>query len=191
MNPEFNVVAHSTRVGPDTENYFNDAFMNDLDLVTNALDNIEARIYVDGRCVTFRKPLLESGTLGAKANLQVVVPDLTVSYASSSDPPEKTFPLCTIHFYPYKIEHNIAWARDFFEGTFKNAIDNVNGYIRNPNYLSVRFSSSLQKKKKKGIILIQRSINQTEFGRAEQKDQARCGQGYLRDCCVSQGHFVP
>eukprot|EP01096_Ripella_sp_DP13-Kostka_P007210 TRINITY_DN2620_c0_g3_i2.p1 TRINITY_DN2620_c0_g3~~TRINITY_DN2620_c0_g3_i2.p1 ORF type:complete len:1050 (+),score=544.17 TRINITY_DN2620_c0_g3_i2:134-3151(+) len=146
MNPEFNVVAHSTRVGPDTENYFNDAFMGDLDLVTNALDNIEARIYVDGRCVTFRKPLLESGTLGAKANLQVVVPDLTVSYASSSDPPEKTFPLCTIHFYPYKIEHNIAWARDFFEGTFKNAIDNVNGYIRNRNYLASLDSQSRKTK---------------------------------------------
>jgi len=34
----------------------------------NAVDNIHARLYVDGRCVWYEKPLLESGTLGTKAN---------------------------------------------------------------------------------------------------------------------------
>ena len=31
----------------------------------------QARQYVDSRCVVFTKPLLESGTLGTKANVQV------------------------------------------------------------------------------------------------------------------------
>lgn len=37
----------------------------------NALDNVEARLYVDSKCVNFAKPLLESGTLGTKGNTQV------------------------------------------------------------------------------------------------------------------------
>ncbi len=39
--------------------------------VVNALDNVNARLYVDQRCVYFNKPLLESGTLGPKCNTQV------------------------------------------------------------------------------------------------------------------------
>ncbi|KAI3925627.1 hypothetical protein MKW98_001481 [Papaver atlanticum] len=32
----------------------------------SALDNVHSRIYVDQKCLYFQKPLLESGTLGAK-----------------------------------------------------------------------------------------------------------------------------
>lgn len=35
----------------------------------NALDNINARIYVNNRCVLNRTPLLESGTLGSKGHV--------------------------------------------------------------------------------------------------------------------------
>jgi molybdopterin/thiamine biosynthesis adenylyltransferase len=53
------------------------------DGVANALDNIEARTYMDRRCVYYRLPLLESGTLGTKGNTQVVIPDVTESYSST------------------------------------------------------------------------------------------------------------
>jgi ubiquitin-activating enzyme E1 len=64
-----------------------------LDVVVNALDNVKARLYVDTRCVFFEKPLLESGTLGAKCNSQMVLPHLTENYGASRDPPEKQAPL--------------------------------------------------------------------------------------------------
>ena len=48
----------------------------------NALDNVSARLYVDARCVYFGKPLLESGTLGPKANTQMVIPRLTENYGA-------------------------------------------------------------------------------------------------------------
>jgi len=48
-----------------------------LDFVVNAVDNINARLYVDGKCVWYNKPLLESGTLGTKANMQVIIPHKT------------------------------------------------------------------------------------------------------------------
>ncbi|KAF5396694.1 Ubiquitin like modifier activating enzyme 1 [Paragonimus heterotremus] len=83
MNPELNIDAHENRVGPETENVYDDSFFEGLDGVANALDNIEARTYMDRRCVYYRKPLLESGTLGTKGNVQVVIPYLTQSYSSS------------------------------------------------------------------------------------------------------------
>lgn len=62
---------------------------------------------MDGRCVYYEKPLLESGTLGTKANVQVVLPHITESYSSSQDPPEKEFPSCTLKNFPNQIEHTI------------------------------------------------------------------------------------
>lgn len=71
MNPLMNIVAHENRVGPETEHIYDDTFFECLDGVANALDNVDARIYMDRRCVYYRKPLLESGTLGTKGNTQV------------------------------------------------------------------------------------------------------------------------
>ncbi|ORY90353.1 ubiquitin-activating emzyme E1 [Syncephalastrum racemosum] len=137
MNPKLQgkISVHQERVGPDTENIYDDDFFESLSGVTNALDNVEARKYVDRRCVYYRKPLLESGTLGTKGNTQVVIPYLTESYSSSQDPPEKAIPICTLKNFPNAIEHTIQWARDLFEGYFKQSTDNVNLYLTQPNFV--------------------------------------------------------
>ncbi|KAF4509164.1 hypothetical protein G6O67_005455 [Ophiocordyceps sinensis] len=138
MNPELegHMVTLKDRVSADTEHTFNEVFWQGLDGVTNALDNVEARTYVDRRCVFFRKPLLESGTLGTKGNTQVVLPHLTESYSSSQDPPEKEFPMCTIRSFPNRIEHTIAWAKEYmFERSFVKAPQTVNLYLTQPNFL--------------------------------------------------------
>ncbi|KAJ5327224.1 uncharacterized protein N7506_010326 [Penicillium brevicompactum] len=116
MNPELNgkIVTLRDRVGADTEHVFNEDFWNGLDGVTNALDNVEARTYVDRRCVFFRKPLLESGTLGS---------------------PEKSFPMCTLKSFPNRIEHTIAWARDIFQTYFVGPPESVNMYLSQPDYI--------------------------------------------------------
>ncbi|XP_009466815.1 PREDICTED: ubiquitin-like modifier-activating enzyme 1 [Nipponia nippon] len=95
------------RVGPDTERVYDDDFFEALDGVANALDNVDARLYMDRRCVYYRKPLLESGTLGTKGNVQVVIPFLSESYSSSQDPPEKAIPICTLKNFPNAIEHTL------------------------------------------------------------------------------------
>ncbi|RCI16896.1 hypothetical protein L249_2885 [Ophiocordyceps polyrhachis-furcata BCC 54312] len=138
MNPhlEGHIETMKDRVSPDTENIFGEAFWQGLDGVTNALDNVEARTYVDRRCVFFRKPLLESGTLGTKGNTQVVIPHLTESYSSSQDPPEKEFPMCTIRSFPNRIEHTIAWSKEYmFEKLFVRAPQTVNLYLTQPKFL--------------------------------------------------------
>lgn len=68
MNPDLNIKTMQSFVAESTENIFNDEFWEGTDFVVNAVDNIKARLYVDQRCIWFEKPLLESGTLGTKAN---------------------------------------------------------------------------------------------------------------------------
>lgn len=135
MNGDINVVAHENRVGPETEKVYDDKFFERLDGVANALDNIDARIYMDRRCVYYRKPLLESGTLGTMGNIQVVVPFLTESYSSSQDPPEKSIPICTLKNFPNAIEHTLQWARDMFEGIFKQSAANAAQYVSDPTFI--------------------------------------------------------
>lgn len=137
MNPDLTgkIQWKIDKVGPDSEQIFDDDFWQGLDFVTNALDNVEARTYVDRRCVFYRKPLLESGTLGTKGNTQVVIPRITESYSSSRDPPEKSIPLCTLRSFPSKIDHTIAWAKSLFQGYFYDGPENVNMYLSQPNFV--------------------------------------------------------
>ncbi|RMX55708.1 hypothetical protein pdam_00019099 [Pocillopora damicornis] len=134
MNPELNITAHQNRVGPETEKIYHDDFFEALDGVANALDNIDARMYMDRRCVYYHKPLLESGTLGTKGNVQVVLPFVTESYSSSQDPPEKSIPICTLKNFPNAIEHTLQWARDAFEGLFTIPVENVNQFLSDPKF---------------------------------------------------------
>lgn len=135
MNPDFRGEAMELRVGQDTEDTFNEEFWDSLTGVCTALDNVEARLYVDAHCVVSKKPLLESGTLGTKGNTQIVVPYKTENYGASQDPPEKGIPICTLKNFPNKIEHTLQWARDWFEGVFHNAAENATAYLTKDGYL--------------------------------------------------------
>lgn len=132
INPRLQIEALQNRVGPETENVFDDTFWENLNVVVNALDNVNARLYVDQRCLYFQKPLLESGTLGAKCNTQMVIPHLTENYGASRDPPEKQAPMCTVHSFPHNIDHCLTWARSEFEGLLEKTPAEVNAYLSNP-----------------------------------------------------------
>uniref|UniRef100_A0A7S2S539 Ubiquitin-activating enzyme E1 C-terminal domain-containing protein n=1 Tax=Mucochytrium quahogii TaxID=96639 RepID=A0A7S2S539_9STRA len=136
MNSSLRLKAFEDKVAADTENIFGDDFFASLDAVCTALDNVEARLYVDQRCLNYCKPMLESGTLGTKGNTQIVIPYLTENYGASRDPPEKSVPICTLKNFPYQIEHTIQWARDWFEGAFTQTPRNVNSYLTQADFLS-------------------------------------------------------
>ncbi|DBA02358.1 TPA: hypothetical protein N0F65_007177, partial [Lagenidium giganteum] len=135
MNPGMKVTAYTTRVGPDTEDLFHDDFFESLSGVCTALDNVDARLYMDQKCLFYRLPMLESGTLGTKGNTQVVVPHKTENYGASRDPPEKSIPICTLKNFPNAIEHTLQWARDWFEGEFFQAPLDVNQYLTDANFM--------------------------------------------------------
>jgi len=144
MNDEMKLTALTDPVGNETEDKFDEHFWTNVDVVVNALDNIKARLYVDGRCVLFKRPLLESGTLGTKANTQVVLPHKTESYGSSADPPEKSIPVCTLKHFPHAIEHTIEWARDVFGGLFTNLPEDVNRYLDEADYVENMMKANQQ-----------------------------------------------
>ncbi|PIN25443.1 Ubiquitin activating enzyme UBA1 [Handroanthus impetiginosus] len=133
INPLLHIEDLQNRVGPETENVFDDSFWEKLNVIINALDNVNARLYVDQRCVYFQKPLLESGTLGAKCNTQMVIPHLTENYGASRDPPEKQAPMCTVHSFPHNIDHCLTWARSEFEGLLEKTPAEVKAYLSNPS----------------------------------------------------------
>eukprot|EP01097_Dermamoeba_algensis_P000314 TRINITY_DN1113_c0_g3_i2.p1 TRINITY_DN1113_c0_g3~~TRINITY_DN1113_c0_g3_i2.p1 ORF type:complete len:643 (-),score=182.98 TRINITY_DN1113_c0_g3_i2:102-2030(-) len=153
MNSKMNIKCYTTPVGPDTENLFDDDLWDNLDVVCNALDNVKARTYTDGKCVYHHKPLLESGTLGTKANTQVVLPFVSESYSSSKDPPEKSIPLCTLKNFPNQIEHTIEWAKNMFVGFFENSADEVNSYLSQEGYLEKLKTNPLNAQKESLVTL--------------------------------------
>lgn len=118
MNKDMNIESFVDKVCDDTEAKFSNSFFQTLDVVVNALDNVEARLYVDQRCTTNLRPLMESGTLGSKGHVQVILPHKTETYASQRDPPDESFPVCTVKSFPSMIEHTIQWARSKFDTLF-------------------------------------------------------------------------
>ena len=121
MNQDLKGKIHARldKVHPGSAHIFTDKFFEDVDVVANALDNVQARRYIDMRCVKAKTPLLESGTLGPKGHVQVVVPYKTESYGSQEDPQdEQEIPHCTLKMFPEETLHCVEWARDKFGKLF-------------------------------------------------------------------------
>uniref|UniRef100_A0AAQ4QMG9 E1 ubiquitin-activating enzyme n=1 Tax=Gasterosteus aculeatus aculeatus TaxID=481459 RepID=A0AAQ4QMG9_GASAC len=135
MNPRMNITAHQNRLDADSEGVYDYNFFMGLDGVAAALDNVEARVYLDGRCVQHQKPLVEGGTLGCQGSTVVVVPHLTKSYGPSTSSSNDAIPLCTLKNFPHRIEHTLQWARDQFEGLFKQTPENVNLFLRDDGFV--------------------------------------------------------
>lgn len=152
MNPKMNIIAHQNLVSEKTEEIYSNNFLQKQAAIVNALDNIEARLYMDSRCVDTQRALFESGTLGTKGNTQVILPFLTESYSASHDPPEELVPQCTLKNFPHKIEHTIAYARNLFEGLFIKSIEIVKGYISDPDYYFDKLSSQYEQEEAVDII---------------------------------------
>jgi len=130
LNPLMKVEAHSSKVGDTGNSPFDaDFWSKRIDVVLNALDNVEARLYMDGQCVSNKKALIDAGTMGPKGNVQVVVPFQSESYASSVDPPEPSIPVCTLKNFPYAISHTIQWGRELFDGLFQRRPEQANDFI--------------------------------------------------------------
>uniref|UniRef100_A0A671UDF8 Ubiquitin-like modifier-activating enzyme 6 n=1 Tax=Sparus aurata TaxID=8175 RepID=A0A671UDF8_SPAAU len=133
INPDLQVDAHLNKVCPATESIYSDSFYTRLNFVVTALDNVEARRYVDSRCVSNQRALLDSGTMGTKGHTEIIVPKLTESYNSHRDPPEEEIPFCTLKSFPSVIEHTIQWARDKFENAFVHKPSMYNSFWQTHN----------------------------------------------------------
>lgn len=51
------------------------------------------------------------------------------------DPPEKSIPICTLKNFPNAIEHTLQWARDMFEGLFRQSAESAAQYLVDPKFM--------------------------------------------------------
>ena len=129
MNKDFNCISFQSRVCQETENFFDEEFWNKQDYIINAVDNIEARKYIADQSLIYKKILIDSGTLGTKANSQIMVPHKTIPYSPPEEKEESKIPFCTLADHPFNINHCITWARSNFEEYFINNLKNVKMFL--------------------------------------------------------------
>lgn len=81
--------------------------------IFNALDNLEARRYVNRMALLLDKPVMESGTTGFDGYVQPIFPHKTECFDCQPKVTPKTFPVCTIRSTPSRPIHCITWAKEF------------------------------------------------------------------------------
>jgi ubiquitin-activating enzyme E1 len=158
MNSSVNLVAHVLKVAPETENIFSSQFYENTSVVMTALDNLNARHYVDKKCVEYGKHLIDSGTLGPQGNVQVVVPYITESYGASNDPQEDSIAVCTLKMFPYQPAHCIQYAKSLFIGMFTNAPQNFMKYKSNPDEFNEMNPSELAEPVKDILFVAENAV---------------------------------
>ena len=137
INPSFNCTDRQSRVGKENEHIFDADFWEKQNCVINAVDNVEARNYIDKNCTFFEKPLIESGTLGTKAHLQTIIPHVTSCYNDNKKSDENTLnliPMCTLHNFPSTIFHCIEWGRELFNSYFVENIVQLGNWMENKEF---------------------------------------------------------
>lgn len=121
MNPDLKgrVTSLLDKVSTQTQHIFDESFFQQMSCVTNGLDNVPARKFIDTKCVNARVPLIDSGTLGPMGHVQPVIPFYSESYGSQEDPAnDDSIPVCTIKLFPEEPLHCIEWAMELFESLF-------------------------------------------------------------------------
>ena len=128
LNKDFNCISFKKRLNKETENFFDEIFWKKQDYIINAVDNSEARIYTANQSLIYKKILIDSGTLGTKANSQIIIPHKTIPY-SPREKKENKIHFCTLASHPFNINHCIEWARDNFDKYFVNNLKEVKEFL--------------------------------------------------------------
>ncbi|KAM3185930.1 hypothetical protein ACTXT7_005367 [Hymenolepis weldensis] len=144
FNPALKVVPLTYKFCVDTtETIFTDEYIqiaasgvekSSPPVVLAALDNIEARQYLDQRCVINRLAMFDSGTQGTKGHTQAILPGITESYNDQSDPGSSgagEIPYCTLKSFPAKPVDCVEWAREKFFTLFTLKPQNLSTLLCN------------------------------------------------------------
>ena len=134
INKSFNCLDKQSRIGQENEDIFDEKFWNEQSYIINAVDNFEARKYIDNQCTFYEKPLIESGTLGTIAHIQTIIPHVTICYNDSKRTdtnPLDSIPVCTLHNFPSMIEHCIEWGKELFNTLFTENIVQLKNWMEN------------------------------------------------------------
>jgi len=125
-NPYINVIPYDLEVSEKTEDFFDEEFWKNLDLILIAVDNVKARLYIDKKLIEYKIKTIESGLKGIEGNCQIIIPDKTISYSDNIIEEVQEENSCTLSAFPKKKEHVIRWATEIiFEKYFNNYVEEI------------------------------------------------------------------
>lgn len=123
MNPHVQITAHHGNI---KDKQFDSKFFKQFTLTLNALDNLEARRYVNNQCRANGLPLIESGTQGYLGQTQPILFGRSECFECVTHPTPKTFAACTIRNTPDKPHHCIDWSSSTYNALFgETDADNI------------------------------------------------------------------
>ena len=139
---EINLEPFQLEVCEKNESFFNNQFWKKQDFILMAVDNLEARKYINKQCIINECKFLECGTFGEKASSQLVIPYITQDYQNfgnfndnnnrdNNENKIEKIAMCTLKQYPYKLEHCIELGRDNFAEYFVEDIKNLKNFLKN------------------------------------------------------------
>ena len=103
---------------------FNVPFIQQFDLVLNALDNVEARRRVNRLCLAANVALVEAGTTGYLGQVTVIHKSSNVAcYECKTQETQKVYPICTIRSTPSAPVHCIVWAKELYKLIFHSKVE--------------------------------------------------------------------
>lgn len=111
FNPLIDIKPHHSNVKDTSQ--FGWEYFEQFDVVCNALDNLDARRWVNKMCIMTGIPLVESGTTGFLGQVQPIARGLSECYDCVTKPTPKTYPVCTIRSTPSTPIHCIVWAKTY------------------------------------------------------------------------------
>ena len=130
-NNDFQCYSYQQKVCKETEYIFNQKFWLKQDLIILAVDNNEARRYINSQCIKYEKILINSGTLGTEGKTELIIPHRTISLEDfiGEEKNNTEIPMCTIKSFPSNINHCIEWSKELFNNLFVNYIREINRFI--------------------------------------------------------------
>ena len=133
MNKNMKIKDYQLLINEETRNIFDDDFMENQNVIISAVDNVDARKYIDNLCTFYNKILLDSGTEGTKANSDIYYPNKSTCLNDYPFIVKKQIPMCTLKDFPTKIEHCIEFSKNIFIELFTQYISDIKLTIDNLN----------------------------------------------------------
>ena len=133
INKDMKIKDYQLLINEETRNIFDDDFMEKQNVIISAVDNIQARKYIDNLCTFYNKILLDSGTEGTKANSDIYYPNKSTCLNDYQFIAKKQIPMCTLKDFPTKIEHCIEFSKNIFIELFTQYISDIKLTVNNLN----------------------------------------------------------
>ena len=148
FNKDFQCKDLHQKVCKETEAFFNEKFWTKQDIIISAVDNDDARVYLNNKCFKYNKLFLNAGTSGVRAKADIIIPKITYPLKINYNETKKNINMCTIRKFPSKIDHCIEWSHDLYQFLFRDNIRLFNNFIFNKE----EFIKSLSKEPDDAIL---------------------------------------